>query len=474
LLLGAGTTTSVMCLLGAAIVGYALVQWYSVNRVDLDTDEAETGDPLNVLVVGSDSREEGVEASEAGGKRTDTIMVMRLDPASEQVAVLSFPRDLVLPIAGTDESARINSAYNEPGEQQVLIDTIRENFGITINHWIEVDFQGFRDVVDAIGGVTLYFDHALRDRESGLFVDQLGCVSLDGEMALAYARSRKAEYLTEDGEWEDDPQSDLSRIVRQQTLMREALRGALDQLDSPLRLRELVDIGIDRVSIDSGMSLGEIRRLADQFSELDPDAFQTASLPVLPRPGDEDATVIVDEPTAEPFLNVFRGLDPGEISPSLVEVSVLNGTVAEPTRQRDGLAGAVSDDLAALGFEVAAPADAAELHEHTTVRYAPGELTYGQRVARHITGGVFLEEDPALDSGEVTVVAGVDFVAVHEEPTPLDELPPPPGASSDAQSPSSEQSTTTTTSDDAPPTTLPTGPTTTTPAHVGAVPDGAC
>jgi polyisoprenyl-teichoic acid--peptidoglycan teichoic acid transferase len=477
--LTAGAAVSALCLLGACVVGYALAEWNSVDRIDLDTDAAEAGEPLNILVVGSDSRagESPGEAAEVTGKRTDTIMVVRLDPASEHVAVLSFPRDLWLPIADTGEPARINSAYSESGEQQVLIDTIRQNFGITINHWIEVDFQGFRDLVDALGGVTLYFDHALRDRASGLYVTDLGCVTLDGDMALAYARSRKAEYLTDDG-WEDDPQSDLSRITRQQTLMREALREALDQVDNPLRLRELVAVGTDNVSIDRGLGLSDIRRLADRFSEIDPENFQTASLPVQPRPGDELATVVVDERAAEPVLNVFRGLDPGEVSPSLVEVSVRNGTVADPARQRDGLAGAVSDELADLGFEVTPPGDDAEFHEHTTVRYAPGEATYGQRVARHITGGVFLEEDPALDHGEVTVVVGADFTSTHAEATPIDELPPPPGGSSGAGSSTAGSSTsgssTTVTSGDTSATTLPTGSTTTTPAQVGAVPEGAC
>jgi polyisoprenyl-teichoic acid--peptidoglycan teichoic acid transferase len=480
-LLAAGATTSTVCLIGAAAVGYALVQWYRVDRVDVDTDEAPAGEPVNILVVGSDSREGEPEEAEFGGaRRTDTIMVMRLDPASERVAVLSIPRDLWLPIADTGDEARINTAYTEPGEQQVLIDTIRQNLGITINHFVEVDFQGFRDLVDALGGVTLYFDRLVRDRDSGLHIDQLGCVTLDGDMALAYARSRKAEYLTDDGEWEDDPQSDLSRIVRQQTLMREALGGALDEVDNPLRLRELVDIGISNVSLDRGLGLTDIRRLADRFSEIDPANFQTASLPVLPRPGDELATVVVDDAAADPILNVFRGLAPGEVSPSLVEVSVLNGTVAEPARQREGLAGQVTDALGAIGFRVTPPGDDGDaFHEHTTVRYASGQLTYGQRVARHITGGVFLAEDPALEPGQVTVVVGVDFRSVHDDPTPLDELPPPPGpAPGEASSGTSEPpSATTSTSspDEAPQTaTLPTGPTTTTPAQVGAVPDGAC
>lgn len=470
LVLTAGCVVTVMCLAGASVAGYGLVRWYGVDRVDLDVEAAAAGEPVNILLVGSDSREgEGEdEAAAVSGKRTDTIMVMRLDPQTEHVSVLSFPRDLWLPIADTGESARINSAYNEPGEQQVLIDTIAENFGVEINHWIEVDFQGFRQLVDAIGGVTLYFDRALRDKASGLYIEDLGCVTLDGETALAYARSRKAEYHTDDG-WVRDPQSDLSRITRQQNLMTEALGTALDQAGSnPLRLRELIDIGASNVSIDDGLGLGDIRELGDQFQDLDTERFQTVSLPVEPRPGDEEATVVVDERAAEPILNVFRGLDPGEISPGNVTVTVLNGTMADPAREREGLAGDVSAALETVEFEVGPPEDALELHEHTTVRYASGEVTYGQRVARHITGGVVLEEDASLESGQVTVVAGADFTTVHEEPTPVDLLPPPPGAPATTAPPTTESS------DDAPLTTLPTGPTTTTPAQVGAVPPGAC
>ncbi|HEX5947598.1 MAG TPA: LCP family protein, partial [Acidimicrobiales bacterium] len=354
--------------------------------------------------------------------------------------------------------------YNAPGEQQVLVDTIREDFGIAVNHWIEVDFAGFRRLVDAIGGVTL-----------------------DGEMALAYARSRKAEYHTEDG-WVRDPQSDLSRIARQQTLMTEALSTALDEAGSnPLRVRELIDIGVDNVTIDERLGLGDIRQLADRFSDLDPANFRTVALPVVPRPGDEGATVVMDEAAAEPILAVFRGGEAREVDPSEVTVDVRNGTMADGARRRDGLAGEVTTALEGVGFTAGTPADDDEFHEHTTVRYAPGEVAYGQAVARRMADGVVLEEDPEVESGHVTVVAGADFTSVRAEPVPLDELPPPPegdpsssgaaaglppaGADGD---PASDDGEGTDGTDGGTRTTIPTGPTTTTPAQVGAVPPGAC
>ena len=486
--LTAGAVLTVLLLLAVGVVGYGLWRWYGVDKVDVDVADADPGEPVNILLVGSDSREgEGAgEAAAVDGKRTDTIMVVRLDPRSEQVSVLSLPRDLWLPIAGTGESARINSAYNAPGEQQVLIDTIRDEFRIDINHWIEVDFEGFRRLVDSIGGVTLYFDRGLRDEAAGLYIYDLGCVTLDGETALAYARSRKAEYDTEDG-WVRDPQSDLSRIARQQTLMTEALATALAEADSnPLRLRELIDIGAANVSIDGGLGLGDIRELADRFSDLDPQAFRTVALPVVPRPGDEDATVVVDEVTAEPVLDVFRGDDPAEevevpeVDPADVTVDVRNGTTADPDRRRDGLAGEVTDALAAVGFGVGTPGDDDEFHEHTTVRHAEGEVGHGRQVARHLAGGVVVEEDPSLEPGHVTVVAGADFTSVLTEPVSPDELPPSPeGASEEASAGTSEGTATTAepgtgSGDEETGSTIPAGPTTTTPAQVGAVPPGAC
>jgi len=481
-LLTAGAVLTVALLVAVGVLGYGLWRWYAVDKVDLDVAEAEAGEPVNILLVGSDSREgEGaVGDAEVDGKRTDTIMILRLDPQSEQVAVLSLPRDLWLPIADTGESARINSAYNAPGEEQVLIDTIQDELQIDINHWIEIDFAGFRELVDSIGGVTLYFDHALRDRDAGLHIYDLGCVNLDGETALAYARSRKAQYMTDEG-WKRDPQSDLSRIARQQTLMTEALSKALDEVDSnPLRARELVEIGVDNVTIDEELGLGDIRQLADRFSDLDPASFRTVALPVVPRPGDEDATVVMDEAAAEPILAVFRGGEAREVDPADVTVDVRNGTMADPARQRDGLAGEATAALEGVGFAAGVPADDGEFHEHTTVRFAPGEVAYGQAVARHLPNGVVLEEDPDVEPGHVTVVAGADFTSVLPEPVPLDELPPPPEVGAPSSMPADDQADDpaddagTDGTDEGTQTTLPTGPTTTTPAQVGAVPAGAC
>ena len=99
--------------------------------------------------------------------------------------MLSFPRDLYVTIAGSGNQARINSAYRRDDPQR-LIDTIYENFGIGIDHFIQVDFCTFKTLVDAVGGVTVPFEYPARDPNTGLNVPTPGCFTFDGDHALAY------------------------------------------------------------------------------------------------------------------------------------------------------------------------------------------------------------------------------------------------------------------------------------------------
>lgn len=416
ILLSTGCAVILVCLSGLSVAGYVLVKYNSIERFgDLDIDEAPPGEPRNYLLVGSDGRE-GLE-----GQRTDTIMVVRVDPAEEQASVLSFPRDLVIPIAGTGETGRINSAYAmedvEAGRQR-LIDTLRQNFAIEIHHYVEVSFDGFGLLVDAVGGVPLWFGSAVRDRESGFYNEQLGCVTLDGEQALQFVRSRYFAHL-EDGEWTYDQTADLGRITRQQIFIEEALTQTMAEIRSnPTKLRQLIDIGVATVGIDDRLGISDIQDLAGRFRDFDTEQLRTYSLPVVDR-GDS-ATVALSEREAEPILNVFRGLDPGEISPDLVTVRVLNGTGL------DGQANDVAGALQAIGFDMVEPGNlepAGTTVPHTVVRHHPDDEAAAVRVARHITGGADVTVDLAVEEGVVEVVTGTDFTTVHEEPTPVDQMP---------------------------------------------------
>jgi polyisoprenyl-teichoic acid--peptidoglycan teichoic acid transferase len=405
----------IVCLAGASVGGYVLVKYNSIDRVGLDLDAAAKGEPKNFLIVGSDSREKAGadEAASVSGKRSDTIMVLRVDPESERVALLSFPRDLIVTIADTGERARINSAYSRENGEQVLSDTLRQNYGISINHYVEIDFQGFEQLVDAIGGVSVWFPAVVRDVASGLYNEQLGCVKLDGNAALDFARSRKLEILV-DGEWENDPRSDLSRVERQQVFVRQALTKALSQVKSnPLRVTDLVNVGVENVSLDEQMSIGDIIDLGNTFRDFSAENLESYPLPVVDNPVDGGNTVVIDERNAQPALNVFRGLPPGELSPMQATVQVLNGT------DKQGFARDISGALQEVGFDMQEPATI-EASATSVVQHAPGQANYGRLVARYVTAPTTLVENPDLGDGEVVLVAGADFTTVHEQPAPAE------------------------------------------------------
>jgi LCP family protein required for cell wall assembly len=222
----------------AAGLGYVYRKYERLPRVELSgvlDDASDSGGPENYLVVGIESAAnldpgDPVRIGRAGAGKSDTIMIVRIDPKERGAKLLSLPRDLWVPIAGTGHSRKINAAV-EIGGAPLLIRTIDQNFGIDIHHYVQVDFAAFRDLVDAIGGVPIYFPYPARDREIGLDIRKTGCVTLDPVQALAFVRSRTYEQLI-DGEWQVDLRlPDIGRIGRQQASS--ARRSAAPASEAP-------------------------------------------------------------------------------------------------------------------------------------------------------------------------------------------------------------------------------------------------
>ncbi len=232
----------------------------------------------NILITGADnnacldpdSRFASAFGDRQGaGERSDTIMMWRVNPATDQVAVLSFPRDLWLKIDGRSSKGRINEAYQRDDPQR-LINTIQQNFGIETDHFVQVDFCAFKELVDAVGGVAVPFETPVRDGATGLIVEEAGCFTFSGEHALAYVRSRKIEYLTEDGRWERDGTSDLGRISRQQDFIRRVGDELLSNVFSPSVVRTLFDVSKDYIVTDTGLTLDRIQQFAGVLQTSDP------------------------------------------------------------------------------------------------------------------------------------------------------------------------------------------------------------
>jgi LCP family protein required for cell wall assembly len=393
---------------------------------EVNVQEAAPEEPANFLIVGSDSRENvspddptfADDAGSVGGQRSDTIMLARIDPEDTQIQIVSFPRDLWLPLA-SGQTQRINAAYGQG--RQVLIDTIQQNFGITINHYIEIDFTGFRRLVDAIDGVPVYLDSSYRDERANLAAPiGPGCVTLNGEQALGFSRARHLQKLDEDGDWITDPTGDLGRITRQQFFIRKALEQvlSLNPFTNPLKFAELLDVAVDSVGVDNGLSNDDLRNLGSRFRGFDPETILNYALPVTNyRTNGGAAVLLLEDDEAEPIFNIFRGLDPGDVVPSQVTVRVRNGSGAD--RQGANTA----DALAAVGFDASVDGDAEPTTE-TTVYYSPGAEASAQLVARHLTSKAAFVEDPSLE-GEVLLVTGTDFTTVVRQPWSEEAVPAP-------------------------------------------------
>ena len=462
LLIVVGILTTTACV---AAGGFVLSVYVRLGQLvhfnDVNVEEAAAGEPENFLIVGSDSRDnidpddpnfaDVLPNSDVGGTRSDTIMVARIDPQSEHVDMLSFPRDLWVEIPGVGES-RINAAYGV--SRQTLIDTISQDFGIDIHHYVEVDFTGFQRLVSSLGGIPVYLDTKYRDRQSGMGELGPGCWVLDGDQALAFARSRHLEYATAT-RWITDPTGDLGRITRQQFLIRRALEQVLElNLTDLVTLNRLLDVGIESVGVDPDLSVDDLRGLASRFSDFDPDTIRNHPLPTEPFRTSGGAAVLrlVDE-QAQQSLNLFRGLPPGAATPSQVFVEVQNGSGVEQQATN------TAEALTAVGFQTAVNRDAPEPAATTTVHFGPGSEEAARLLARHLTSKATFVEDDSLSPLELRLVTGADFTSVVIEPWPDSEVLAPTTTTT-VPEPGDEGSSTT-------PTTLP--PTTTT--VVGVLPE---
>lgn len=429
LLLGTGAVLALVCVVAAVGLGYVAWKLSRVERLgDVgDLVDAASGEPENYLVVGSDSREsvdrDDPDAGaflngDSGGRRSDTIVLVRVDPGSGHITLLSLPRDLWVPISGTDESNRINTAYGRG--RQVLIDTIEDQLGIPVHHYVEVDFAGFKGLVAALDGVPMYFEQAARDEHSGLDVGA-GCVNLGPDQALALARSRHYEFLTSDG-WELDPSGDHGRISRQQSFMFQALERARDRgLTNPVTLNRLIDVVLDNVGVDPGLSDGDIIALARRFRSIEPSAITTLRLPVEEDVVGEAFVLRLVTGEAQDELNVFRGLPPDALSPQAVTVRVLNGSGTAHQ------AGDAAEALTDRGFAVVGVGDAEDPVTVTEIHHAPEQRASAAYLARWLDADAELVADAAVDPTEVVLTTGPDFAGVRAAvapPGPDDTVPP--------------------------------------------------
>jgi LCP family protein required for cell wall assembly len=297
----------------------------------------------NYLLVGSDSRAcidptspyAGAFLTEGNdiGDRSDTIMVLRVDPNESQAAILSFPRDLWVKIGTSNRKSRINSAFDK-GDPSRLVQTIELNFDIPIDHYIEVDFCAFKYLVDALGGVKIPFAYPTRDRFTGLDIPQPGCYPMTGDAALAYVRSRHYQYQ-QNGRWKEDGSSDRGRIRRQQDFIKRMLRKAVDRgATRPDVAKKLIDTALKNVRVDETLTVNDLLKVASRLRKFDPGEVRTYRMDGKGTNVGGAAVIVptLSDPSTQNVLKVFRGqATVAEVPPSSVDTTAPGDTSSGAT-----------------------------------------------------------------------------------------------------------------------------------------------
>lgn len=204
------------------------------------------------LIVGSDSRDGWMDDGTVGA-RTDTIMVMH-QPVSGPTALISIPRDSFVDIPGHGQN-KINAAFAFGGPQ-LLVQTVEQLTGLTIDRYVEVGFLGVENVVNGLGGVELCYDADVNDPYSTL-VWQAGCHQTDGATALAFSRMRYA-----------DPLGDIGRTQRQQQVVSAVAKKALSPSTflNPFKAKKVAEAGLGSVRVSNGTHALDLARMARVFN----------------------------------------------------------------------------------------------------------------------------------------------------------------------------------------------------------------
>ncbi|MEV4254567.1 LCP family protein [Spirillospora sp. NPDC049652] len=417
-----------LVLVAGSIAAYAL--WRRIDgqigREDVTAQlpphrPPKLNDAMNILLIGSDSRmganaRYGTEV----GERSDTTILLHLSPGGNQALGISFPRDSMVRIPdckrrnGTVIPGRldmINSAFAQGGSACTWA-TVESLTRIHIDHFVKVDFTGFKRVVDALGGVEICVPRRIDDPKAELHLRK-GRQTVHGDQALGYVRTR---YVLGDG-------SDLGRIRRQQQFMASVVKKATDKgmLKDPGKVYSFLSAVAKSIKVDREFTMQAMEKTASGLRGMSAGKVRFVTVPVEAYPADKNR-VQFNAAQSEALFQAIRSDNappepapggPGKpggpakpVPPAQVKVTVLNAT------SEQGLAGRVGDRLKARGFQIVRTGTKKSgSHAKTEIVFGLGARDQAAALAAAVPGHP-PRRDLNLKPGTVYLVIGTDGATV--------------------------------------------------------------
>lgn len=451
-----GVATTVAAVVVVSLTaGAVLVRQLNGNITSADVEQflgddrpeeaAESLESLTVLLIGSDTRALEVdETDQVSGERADTTILLHLSADRDRAQLISIPRDSMvdMPDCFLEDGSvveggvkQFNSAFSSGGAACVQR-TVEQTTGIPIDHYAIVNFDGFRSIVDALGGVEVCTVEPIDDPVSGLVLPA-GTSTVAGDQALAYVRARKI-----------GNGSDIDRIGRQQAFLSSMVQEvtASGLLTRPTQLYSVLDAGTKSLTTDPGLnSVTALASIARSVQALPAEDVSFLTIPNEPWPQDPNRVVWTDaadlvweavrndaplpgqEPEPEPSPAPTETPEPLTVSPADVVVDVYNSGAAP------GSAGAAAEDLRTQGFDVGAVLNDEIQVSGVVVSVPPGQDEAARTVAAAFEGARVVP-DPQATTLVVQLGTGAGFV--QEVPNRLGTVPLPERTAPAAAEPS--------------------------------------
>ncbi|MDT0263208.1 LCP family protein [Jatrophihabitans lederbergiae] len=414
-----------------------------IRRVEISTHSTAAaknidGSAENILIVGNDDRDTATDAElaqlgttrDGGSYNTDTMMLLHVPADGSKATVISFPRDSYVTIPGHGKN-KLNSAYvdgvadshgNKAAGASLLTDTLENLTGLNIDHFVQVDLLGFYRISNAIGGVTVCLNSAMRPatytgqigngfdsgyEADGSFVRSYSGIDLKkgdnvirGTQALAFVRQRHGL-----------PAGDLDRIKRQQYFLSAVFRKLTSggTLLNPFKLQHLLNAVTSSLTMDQSL---DPAKLAQQMQNLSAGNVTFTTIPLAGEdPNSPVGDVVLVNTAAVPgFISSLIGGQPAKApqSPTTADPKTVTVTVVNDSDSL-GRESANAAALRKLGFKTTVPPATTDVVQKTTIEYPPGADTAARAVAKVVPGAALSQSDGV---SAVTLVLGNDGVQV--------------------------------------------------------------